>query len=368
MINVFQPCVGQAELAAVQRVFASNWLGKGDECAAFEVEFAGYLGVDPNHLLLFNSCTSALYVGLRALGVFPGDEVIIPTIHFVGVANAVIQLGARPVFADVDPHTLNVLPSEVARLKSRDTKAIIILHYGGLPCDVDAIRQACGDGVFIVEDAAGAIASRYNGKPCGTLGDMGVWSFDAMKTITMGDGGALWMKDVYSAEQTKSLRYLGMDVESGRTVVGQHSHRWWEFDVGVPSLRYISNDIAAAIGRVQLGRLGEFVTRRAEIAGIYDRELAEFVTLPPTGGYPNGTHYLYWIQTPDRDQLAAYLFERGIYTTFRYYPLHLIMGQARLPEAEWAASHTLNLPIHPTLTDDDVHTICDAIKEFYRGR
>lgn len=380
MINVFQPSVGRKELEAVKQVFASNWLGRGTQCELFEAEFAEHLGVDKSEVLLFNSCTSALYIGLRALGIEPGDEVIIPTIHFVGVMNAVLRLGAIPVLSDVDRETLNITPAEIRRLKTTATKAVIILHYGGHPCDMDLIKKACGD-IAIVEDAANAIASIFQVRACGTLGEMGVWSFDAMKIATMGDGGILWLKNPEHIKKAKTLRYLGLEQPSGQASLESGKDRWWEYNVTEPSGRHISNDILAAIGRIQLERLSEFIDYRQWIWKMYQEKLAHLpIKLPPEPRWDStSSYYLYWIQVDPRDALAQYLAKHDIYTTFRYYPLHKAFRRKQVyhlakgretayQNAHFVMEWTLNLPIHYAVTAEDVYYICGCIRRFVERR
>ena len=371
MIQVFNNTLGVEELAAVERAFASHWLGKGNECDAFEKEFLAYRG-GVGEMLLTNNCTSAIYIALRALGIGPGDEVIVPTVHFVAAANAIIDTGARVVFADVSAQTLNLLPKEITRLRTLRTKAVFLLHYGGHPCDMDTIRKEA-EGLFVIEDTANAVSSAYHGRACGTLGDAGVWSFDAMKILVMIDGGALWLKDEESAKRATMYRYLGLlpQTTSGVDAQKAGAGRWWQFDLGITSGRFISNDVSAAIGRIQLQKLPGFIARRKEIWEVYQSGLAGVgdLILPPEP-LPDCTssYYLYWIQTARRDELAAYLGERGIYTTFRYYPLHLVKfyeSRAHLPNAEFVGSTTLCLPIHQNLTDDDVGQVVDTVREFF---
>ena len=171
MISVFSNSLGKREIDAADRVLKSRWIGRGKECAGFEAEFAAHICA--RRALLFNSCTSATVCLLRALGIGSGDEVILPSIQFVGVANCIIQAGAVPVFADVAPYTMNILPQEIDRLLSAETKAAFILHYGGHPAPVGDI-QAAAYGLLLLEDAANAVSSRYHDVPCGTLGDGGV--------------------------------------------------------------------------------------------------------------------------------------------------------------------------------------------------
>lgn len=370
MIPVFCNTLGAEEVEAVRRVYESRWLGPGKEVAAFEAEWHAHLNRGGT-VMLTNSCTSALYLALRALRIGRGDEVIVPTVQFVATASLLEALRAKVVFADVDAHTLNILPGEIDRLRTDKTRAVVLLHYGGHPCDMRAVINQCG-GIDIIEDAANAPASTWCDMACGGLGVAGVWSFDAMKILVMGDGGALWIREDDVAERARMLRYLGLapDTRSGmdRSATAQ---RWWEYDVVEPSGRYISNDVSAAVGRVQLGKMGSFVARRHAIWDTYQRELAGVgdLRLPPEP-LPDCTssYYLYWVQTGRRDDLAVYLKAHGVYTTFRYFPLHLVPHFAdgsKLPRAEWANEHTLCLPLHQALSDDDVAQVIEAVRGFY---
>ena len=374
MIPIFSNTLGREELAAVERVFKSRWLGRGKECAAFEREFAAHLG--QTRTLLFNSCTSATFAMLRALNIGPGDEVIVPSVQFVGVANAILSVGACPIFADVDRHTLNLLPSEITRLYSPKTAAVFLLHFGGHPAPFAEIQEAGGVGLPILEDAANAVASTYYGVPCGTLGHAGVWSFDAMKELVMVDGGALWTLYDSVADRAEQWRYFGMPSKraSGTDAAQGGADRWWEFDVQQPAGRHISNDVLAAIGRVQLRQLPQFIAKRKRVWRRYQACLYDLpgITIPPEP-LPGCTssYYMYWIQVEDkRDELAAFLCARGVYCTFRYYPLHLIPFYgcpAPLPNAEWVNEHTLCIPLHQNLDEMDQTRIIDGVVKFARA-
>jgi aminotransferase len=371
MLPIYSNSLGDEELEAVSRVFASKWLGMGPECSAFEVELGEYWGV-PN-VLLFNSATAALFISLKALGIGPGDEVICSTINFLGCANAILNVGAKPVFADVDPEGFNIRPEEIIRLKTNKTRAVMILHYGGHPADIDTIKSACGPNIKLIEDAANAIASRRSGAACGTLGDAGVFSFDAMKMLVMGDGGALVLKDPDAFARAKAWRYLGFPdkVRSGVDSLKQGDQRWWEFEVNVPAGRYISNDILAAIGRVQLRKLPGFIARRKQIWEKYQAGFTEVLGLqipPEPSNGSTSSYYIYWIGVPGlRDNLARHLVAQGIYCTFRYFPLHRIPlygNQEKLPVADEMNESILNLPIHQNLSDEDVDFIITKVREF----
>lgn len=375
MIQVFSNSLAKEEIQAIEKVFRSKWVGRGQECADFEREFAAHL--DTRRVLLTNNCTSAIYIALRALGIGRGHEVIVSTINFVACASAVIDMGAIPVFADVDPHTLNILPAEIERLKTSRTKAVLLLHYGGHPCPMDEILAASGEGVYIIEDSANSVSSSYKGKMCGTLGDAGVFSFDAMKILVMVDGGVLVLKNEEAYRKAEVFRYLGLapKTTSGMDSLKEKKTRWWQYELDATSGRFISNDVLAAIGREQLKKLPSFIARRKQIWDFYQHELSDVAgieTPPEPLAESEGSYYLYWIRMQKkRDELALYLSENGVYTTFRYFPLHMVghfNARCRLPNAEKISEVTLNLPLHQNLSESDVEHVCDLVKNFVSRR
>ncbi|MEV5597547.1 DegT/DnrJ/EryC1/StrS family aminotransferase [Streptomyces sp. NPDC052496] len=372
MIDLFQPQAGDDELAAVAEVFADRWLGHGPRSTAFEAAFAAHLGTRPEQVLFVNSGTAGLFLATELLGLRPGDEVVLPSPSFVAAANAVVRAGGRPVFCDVDARTLNPSAEDVEAAVTPRTKAVVVLHYGGYPGDIVRIADRCrAAGLTLVEDCACSVASRVGGRAVGTFGDLAMWSFDAAKVLTTGDGGMLHVRDAGLAARARRLAYHGLVRPTGLGYA-KVSHRWWELDVPEPGRREIGNDLTAAIGTVQLRRLPAFIARRKEIVELYDRELAGFdaVRLPP--GLPAGhrsSYFFYWVQMAARlrDQVASALFRDGIYTTFRYAPLHKVpafgTGGPDLPGAEQAAEETLCLPLHPGLTDADVRTVAGALRK-----
>jgi aminotransferase len=370
MINVFQPSLEAEELEAVRRVFQSNWLGKGALTGQFEEAFANHLGVPRQHLRSSNSCTEGLFLSLKLLGVGAGDEIVMPSISFVASANAAVERGAKPVFCDVDQRTLNATAETIEAVLTPQTKAVMLIHYGGLPADMDPILELLRPrGIRVIEDSACSVASFYKGRACGTIGDIGVWSFDPAKILVTGDGGMVFAADPEMARRADLELYLGLGSQSGYSKVA--SSRWWEFDVLCDGRRGITNDICSAIGLEQIKKLPAFIDRRREIDRIYRCELAdlEWLTLPPeTPDYCRTSHYFHWIQVAGegrRDRLAIHLRDKGVYTTFRYHPLHRVAfyGQTdrSLPSTEKAAEETLLLPIHQSLSDSDVQKIVEAV-------
>jgi dTDP-4-amino-4,6-dideoxygalactose transaminase len=355
MIHLFRPEVGWREAFAAAKVIHSRWLGEGPRAEEFRQRWAEWLGV--SRVLTLASASDALCLSMEVLGVGPGDEVIIPSIHFVTAASAVIRRGAVPVFCDVNPHTLNTTPKLVAEKMTAKTQAILLLHYGGLPCPIEPMRQF---GVPIVEDAAVAVGANIGGQACGTLGDMGLWSFDAMKTIGAGSGGAFWCRDSHALEWAELLIRLGITTQHGIDGVGS---RWWEYQAKAPGRLSEMNDIAAAIALLQLEKLPRTMRRRWAVARAYD---AAFVGLPLRVPPVTEVPTFYWIQTEKRDALARYLREKGIYTKMSYHPLHLAFKTGdSLPGAEEAGERTLLLPMHQALRKGEVKKVIQEVRNFY---
>lgn len=355
MINIFEPQLGQEELKAVKQVFDSKWIGKGKKTEEFEQAFADHLGVEPEDLVSTNSCTEGLFQVVKSLCV-RAESVIIPSISFIGSLQAVLNAKAIPVFCDIDRHTLNTTPEMIWDKISNKVKVIIPLHYGGMPCELD---EFIFSKFWVVEDAACAHCSRIDGQSCGANGDFGVWSFDAMKLMTCGDGGMIYCPNSSELRQRVNL---GLSNSSG---LESDNDNWWEFEIETTGNRSITNDIASAIGLEQLKKLPQFIAIRKQIWELYNELLADLpIRLPPEiPANVQSSYYFYWIQLDNRDELARYLRANDVYTTFKYWPLHLAYKTGdSLPNAEWAAEHTLNLPLHPGLTDSDVGRICELIK------
>ncbi len=370
MINVSAPTLGEEELAALREVFATNWLGYGERSRAFEAEFAEHVGVDAEQMLLVNSGTTGLFLAMQVLGLGQGDDVVLPSATFVSAGNAVVDCGARPVFCDVDARTLNPTVDHVAAALTPRTKAVVVLHYGGYPGDVAAVARLCRDrGITLIEDTACAVASRAHGVACGTFGDIAVWSFDAVKLIATGDGGMLYVRDRELARTARRLAYFGM-VKGSPYSESKRSHRWWDLEVARAGRRDVGNDIIGAIGSVQLRRLAGFVQRRKEITHTYDRlfvGVPGLRTPPPVPDGHENSYYFYWIQVDPahRDQLAEDLLDAGVYTTFKYQPLHTVplygALDQRLPGTDEAAACTLQLPIHQALTDSQLRLVAETV-------
>ena len=382
MIQIYQPQAGKEELKAIKNVFKSNWVGKGPITDKFIKEWQSRLISDKidgiafaspsvKQLITINSCTEGLFQAMDLFNIQEGDEVILPSIHWVGAGNAIMYKKATPIFCDVDKRTLNVTVKHIEEKITNKTKAVIVLHYAGIPCDIEEIARLCKQkNIILIEDNANSPLSVTNAQNTGTFGDLGIWSFDAMKVITAGDGGLIYAEDPKNIEKLKKMTYLGWDSSSSEKSV---ESKWWAYDVLVPGRRSIMNDIQSAIGIEQLKKSQTFIEKRQHIHERYSKELSkiEWLDIPnEIKYYEKSSYYMYHIQTKnkeDRDKLAKHLRSNDIYTAFRYYPLHLIEyynSNSILPNTEYAANHTLCIPLHQSLTNSDVSKVIKTIKNY----
>lgn len=375
MINLFQPSLGNEELHEIKKVFESNWIGKGSEVSDFEEAFAENLKTNRKHFLTTTSCTEAIFLSADLFEFSSDDEIIVPSISFPSVASSIISKGAKIVFCDVDRHTLNVRAEDIKKEITSKTKAVFVTHYGGIPCEMDEIIKLCEENnILVIEDSACAVKSFYKGKACGTIGDMGMWSFDAMKTLCTGDGSMIYLKDLNIVNIAKEQLYLGLPTKqkSGLDSSSEGSASWWEFELNRPGRRAIMNNIAGAIGKVQAKKVPSYIKRREEIHNKYVEGLKDltWLKLPPKiEDYVESSYYFFWIQTEFRDELAQYLLDNEVYTTFRYWPLHKVEYLKEYvvkdyPNSEFASKNTLNIPLHQSLSDENVELIIKLLKEF----
>lgn len=370
MIRVFQPALGDDELEAVSRVIADQWPGRGARTHAFEEAFARYVRADAEEFIALTSCTEALFQAVDALDLDETDEVIIPTISFIGAAHAVRAAGARPRLIDVEERTLNPRVDHVARGVTARTKAILLLHFGGrMPWIEEIAEFARSANIVLIEDAACSLGGTQSGRAYGTFGDIGAWSFDAMKLLVTGDGGMLRVADPCMRERIARRVNFGGTTPGGAQSA-ELNPRWWELNPPDWGRNAYMNDLAASIGLAQLGKVERFVQRRCAIAARYDDALREVSWLRLAPNAPLGSvPYFYWIQTAPgtRDALASHLRSEDIYTTFRYWPLHrttLYANGTSYPGADAASATTLLLPVHQSLSDEDITRVIDAVLSF----
>ncbi|MET0998863.1 MAG: DegT/DnrJ/EryC1/StrS family aminotransferase [Marmoricola sp.] len=342
--------VGDEETAAVLRVLRSGRLVQGQEVAAFEEEFSALVG--GRTCVAVNSGTSALHLGLLAAGIGPGDEVVVPSFTFAATANAVAMTGATPVFADIDPDTFCLDPDAVAAAVTSRTAAVIPVHLYGHPAPWDGLSGVAErHGLLLLEDAAQAHAATYDGTSVGALGDLAAFSFYATKNMTTGEGGMVSCRDEDTARRVRLLRNQGMEQRYRNEIAGLNNRM---------------TDLAAAMGRVQLGRLAGWNEDRRAVAAAYDEQLVGVVT-PFVAPKAQPVWHQYTVRATDRDALAARLDERGIDSAVYYpVPTHRLPAydlDLDLPETERATREVLSLPIHPGLTDQEVARVVAAVNE-----
>ena len=357
MINIANPLIGPEELAAVSRVLASGQLAQGPQVDAFEEAFAEFVGT--GEAVAVASGTEALRLALLALGVGPGDEVVIPAFTFVATATTVMMCGAVPVIADVDAENFCLDPAAVEAAITERTRAVMPVHLYGHPADMDALLDACdGRDVPIVEDACQAHGATYRGSRAGAMGAMGCFSFYPTKNMTTGEGGMVTTSDAGLAERLRLLRQHGM--------AGAYDYRMFGYNARM-------TDIEAAIGLVQLGRLEGFNEARRVNAARLTEALGDVVVTPTEASWAEHVYHQYTVRAEHRDALREHLRERGVGTGV-YYPHPLtevptLHGKARVPaEPEVAArlaGEVLSLPVHPGLSAGDVDTVVREVLAFY---
>lgn len=368
MIKVFASKTGQEEIDEVTSTLQSQWLGTGPKVATFEKELAERNNF--KSVVMTDSCSNSLYTAIKCFDFPPGSEIIVPSLTFVSCAHAIALNNCFPVFCDVEYDTMNCSLETIAKHVTPKTKAIMVVHYGGKPVNIGPILEL---GLPIIEDAACAIDSKLDGVYCGAIGDIGCFSFDSMKNLSAGEGGAIVAASPSMIERVKRLRYCGI-AKSGVDAAKENKNRWWETEVLYPAIRQMPNDIIASIALAQLRKLDKLQEIRKNVWNIYQKE---FINLPlnqPIDAKSNEQHsyFTYAIKLlsiGERDKLAHYLYDHGIYTTLRYYPIHymkLYKTNQKLPNTDTLNETVLNLPIHPDLSDNDIDKIINKVKEFFK--
>lgn len=370
-----RPEIGPEEKAAAMRVLDSGWLTTGKEAQAFEQEFKDYLNRPALQCLAVNSATAGLHLALEAMGVGPGDEVIVPTMTFTATAEVVRYLGATPVFTDIDPETMCMTVEGIEDAMTEQTKVVIPVHYAGLACEVTEIVSHCHQHeVLVLEDAAHALPSTYDKRLVGTGGaDATVFSFYANKTLTTGEGGMIVTPHDDYAKRMSTMSLHGID----RPAFDRFSAPGnWYYDVVAPGFKYNMTDLAAAIGREQLRKVERMAQRRAEIARQY---LTAFNSLPVQLPYPgtmareHAWHLFVLRLLPQapmgRNQLMQALTAAGIGFSLHYTPLHrmtywresLNLDIGDYPEAERCYDSMISLPIFSTMTQAEVQRVIEVV-------
>lgn len=373
-----KPSVSEEAIADVADSIRKGWLAMGPKTIKFEESFAEFTGA--KYALSVNSATAGLHCAMMALGLGPGDEVITTPMTFAATVNAIIFTGAKPVLADIDRRTLDITPENIERAITPATKAVVPVHFAGMPCDMDKIEAiAEANGLAVVEDAAHALGASYKGRRIGSgrgARHLAVFSFHPTKNITTGEGGMITTDDEELAEKIMVLRQNGMSKGAWNRYAARGAAN---YDIPFPGLKYTMMDIQAAIGNSQLKELPAFNRRRAEVAARYMRELADVpgLILPQPAPWPH--EHSWHIFTPfvdidrlgfSRDEFMARMKGFNIGTALHYQALHLFtcyheitgLGRGDLPEAEYVSDRIVSLPLFPAMTDEDVTDTISAIR------
>ena len=377
------PDLTDEEIDEVVAALKSGWVAKGPRTVKFEQEFAQHVGA--KHAVAMNSCTAALHVALLSAGIGPGDEVITTPMTFASTASTVIHCGATPVFADIDYRTGCIDPDEIEKKITPKTKAVVPVHYSGQVCDLDRIYKIADKyGLFVSEDAAHALESRYKGRLIGNkLKGTAAYSFYATKNLTTGEGGMLATDSDEIDAKARIWAGQGMSHNAWNRYAKGGT---WQYDICEPGFKYNMFDIQAALGLVQLSRLDSMQARRLKIAEKYQREFAKIDAVEPpfVPGYAEHSWHLYVLRivpellTIDRDRFIVELNERNVGTSVHFIPVTYMSAYTKrfgfkkgdFPNAEKHFERLISLPLYPTLTEEQsdyvVAAVRDIVEKFHK--
>lgn len=372
------PEIGEEEILAVTETMRSGWVSTGPKAKQFEADFVAFLGDKDLEAIAVNSATAGLHLGLEALGVGPGDEVITTTHTFTATAEVIRYLGAHPVLVDINPKTLCIDVSKIEAAITKKTKAIIPVHYAGRSADMEPLLTlARKHNLRVMEDAAHALPTTCSGRLIGTLeSDVTIFSFYANKTMTTGEGGMLVTRDREIAKRARVMRLHGINRDAFDRFTSKTPS--WYYEIVAPGFKYNLTDIAAAIGIEQLKKVYTFAKKRNQIAKWYDEGLRGLPILLPPHAAQGDTHswHLYVIQIAqdapkNRDEVIAHLFEQKIGCSVHYVPLHLHpywrdtyqLTPQMFPISQMVYERTLSLPMYSRMIKQDVDRVVQALKE-----
>ncbi len=375
-----RPTIRQVEIDEVVDSLRSGWITTGPKAERFERDFAAYTGFP--HVLALSSATAGQHIGLIALGLKPGDEVITTPMTWASTVNMIEVAGATPVYVDIHRSTLQIDERQLEAAVTARTVGIIPVHYAGAPADVDAILAvARRHGLWVFEDAAHGVGCRYKGTHVGCFDRLGVFSFHPIKNITTGEGGMLVTRDEELARKLKALRFHGLEKQAWNRYAEGGSP---QVEIVLPGFKYNFMDLQAALGIHQLASVGEFNDRRRALAALYDELLAPVPEIEPLGlpAYDHfHTRHLYVVKVLDdarmtRDEFIAALRERNVGTGIHFRAVHTQPYYAgkypqwvgKLPVAEWVSERLCSIPLFPLMTDADAEYVVDAIKDVLAQR
>ena len=368
-VPYFEPWITDNDKKNIMKALNQRWLTNGPFLSKFENKFQNY--INSKHALGVGSATHALHLSNRALGIGPGDEVIVPTFTFVATANSVLYCGATVVLADIDPSTFNISLKSIKNLITKKTKAIIPVHYGGQSCDMDEIMSiAKKNNLKVIEDCAHSLGSKFDNSFCGTMGDVGCFSFYPTKIITTGEGGMITTNKNNLLKIFKQLRSQGMNITPNQ----REKLIQWKYDVVDLGYNYRLDEIRSSLGLSQLNRINNINKLRIKIANKYNKLLKNIkgISLPVIKSNRNHIFHLYSIKIEKeynltRDELFKKLYDKNIGTSVQYYPLHLMSynknkyNNLDFPVANKIKNQILCLPIFPTMTQKQIQYVASNL-------
>jgi UDP-4-amino-4,6-dideoxy-N-acetyl-beta-L-altrosamine transaminase len=365
-----QPWIGDEEIKEVTDTLKSGWLSMGPKTIEFERLLAEYTGAE--YAVAVNSCTAALHLSLLALGIKEGDEVITTPFTFTSTGNTIIHTGATPVFVDIERDTYNIDPGKVEEAITRKTRAILPVHYAGHPCEMREIKRIAREhNLYVVEDAAHALGSEYEGVKIGALSESTCFSFYPTKSITTGEGGAITTNDEIIAEKARILRLHGINKNAW---MRYSSTGTWFYEVKDCGWKYNISDIHAAIGIVQLQKLDRFIRIRREYAKIYSEELGKIDSVIVPDEKPNVKHsyhiYPILLTSFNRDKFIEKMRAKGVICSVHFIPLHMHpfyrerfgFKEGAFPNAEWVYKREVSLPLYPKMTKGELQYVINCVK------
>jgi perosamine synthetase len=355
LIRLAWPELGAEELAAVAEVLESGQLTMGPKVAEFEAELAA--ACETEHAVVVSSGTAALHLAVIALGIGPGDEVIVPAYTFPATANVAALAGARPVLVDVDPETMNIRPEAVAAAVTSRTRAVLVVHLFGRPAPWEELEALVPDGVELLEDAAGALGARRRGHACGSLGRLACLSFHPRKIVSTGEGGAVTTDDEGIADAIRRFRHHGIEPRG-------------DFEIRAPGLNYRLSDILCAVGIAQLRRLDQLLEERERLAAAYAERLASVAGLPSADEGDRHGWQAYVVRVDRRDDVLRGLRDDGIEAQIGTYALHRLAAyadQGPFPGADACYDRALALPFHGRLSESDLDRVAESLAAHARG-
>lgn len=367
LMPVSRPSIGSEELSEVEKVFKSRWLGLGAWVLKFEQGLKAFLGA--RNVIAVNTGTTAIHLALDSIGIGKGDEVIVPSLTFAATIQAIALTGAKPVFCDVEEDTLNMDVDDMERRITSRTRVVMPVHYCGLPCDMDEILKiARKKNIKVVEDAAHAFGSFYKGRRIGSFGDITCFSFDPIKNITCGEGGAITTSNDELAAVIYKKRMLGIDKDTW----SRYKHkRDWFYEVTTLGFRYHMSNINAAIGIKQLEKVEDFISRKRELVKAYDKMLRDVKGVELLKkDYIGVAPFNYMIKVKGRrDELMKFLKRKNIDSGVHYIPNHLQPffknSRNRLPVTERLWKEIITLPLYYEMSDGEQALVIDSVREFF---